>query len=224
MFKNNNDLNNLYKKLLNITSNIKILHGNFKREIPEQLLALKYIKETDKVLEIGGNIGRNSLLICNLLNQQNNLVTLESDKNICSKLKENRKINNYTFRIIPKALSKSKLYQVGWRTYSSNKNLKNYKEIDIISFNQIEKIFNIQFNVLVLDCEGAFLLKDFPEIINNINKIIIENDFNDIEHKKFVDKILLKNNFYVDYSLELNKKNSIHLIKKNFYEVWLKKV
>jgi len=39
-----------------------------------------------------------------------------------------------------------------------------------------------------------------PEILNNINLIIMENDYHDISHKVYIDKILTKNNYYVDYS------------------------
>jgi len=79
---------------------------------------------------------------------------------------------------------------------------------------------------LVLDCEGAFyyILMDMPEILNNINLIIMENDYHDINHKKYVDSILIQNNFYVEYS-----ENGCALAKQifpqtfeNFYEVWKK--
>ena len=43
-------------------------------------------------------------------------------------------------------------------------------------------IFPKKFNVLVLDCEGAIepILTDYPEILDNIDKIIIENDFTEL--------------------------------------------
>lgn len=66
---------------------------------------------------------------------------------------------------------------------------------------------------------------DMPEILNNINLIIMENDYHDISHKKYVDNILLKNNFYVEYSeigCELAKQIFPHLHEK-FYEVWKKR-
>jgi len=56
---------------------------------------------------------------------------------------------------------------------------------------------------------------DMPEILNNINLIIMENDYQDISHKKNVDDILIKNNFYRDYVEPIGW-------CENFFEVWKK--
>jgi hypothetical protein len=40
---------------------------------------------------------------------------------------------------------------------------------------------------------------DFPEILDNIKLIIMENDYWDIDKKNYIDDILIKNNFYRDY-------------------------
>jgi hypothetical protein len=42
-------------------------------------------------------------------------------------------------------------------------------------------------------------VKDMPEILTNINLIIMENDYTDINHKSFIDTVLTDNNFYRDY-------------------------
>jgi hypothetical protein len=73
---------------------------------------------------------------------------------------------------------------------------------------------------LVLDCEGAFyyILMDMPEILNNINLIIMENDYHDINHKRYIDNILRENNFIVEYSQQGGWGPCFH----NFFEVWKK--
>jgi hypothetical protein len=38
-----------------------------------------------------------------------------------------------------------------------------------------------------------------PEILTNINVIIMENDYLNLSHKKYIDDILIKNNFVRDY-------------------------
>ena len=60
---NNNidTINNIDNKIKNIHSKLKIKHGSFDEELPEQKMAVKYLNGNEKVLEIGGNIGRNSL-------------------------------------------------------------------------------------------------------------------------------------------------------------------
>jgi hypothetical protein len=79
-----------------------------------------------------------------------------------------------------------------------------YTEITkYITYSELLKKYNIIFDTLVIDCEGAFyyILLDMPEILTNINLIIMENDyFKNIEHKHYIDKILKENNFKVDYS------------------------
>ena len=75
---------------------LKLSGGNFNKEMPEQIMSVMYLKGHEKVLELGGNIGRNSLIIASLLNDSSNLVTLESDEHIAKRLNKNRKINNLT--------------------------------------------------------------------------------------------------------------------------------
>jgi len=48
-----------------------------------------YIKPNDCVLEIGGNIGRNSCVIGKLLSDSRNLLVVESDPESVYKLEEN---------------------------------------------------------------------------------------------------------------------------------------
>ena len=59
-----NRLNELQKKII-------IKHGNIKGEYVEQYLILKYINKKDKILEIGGNIGRTSNIIASILENDN---------------------------------------------------------------------------------------------------------------------------------------------------------
>jgi hypothetical protein len=55
-----------------------------------------------------------------------------------------------------------------------------------------------------------------PEILNNINLIIMENDYRDMSQKNYIDEILTKNNFRVDYS-EAGGWGECY---NNFFEVW----
>jgi len=58
---------------------------------------------------------------------------------------------------------------------------------------------------------------DMPEILDNINLIIMENDYHELEQKNYIDNILTKNNFYIDY-IERGRGPC----RYNFYEVWKK--
>jgi len=213
-----------YKVKLKILQNNLILdYGIFDEELPEQEMVCKFLNGNEKVLEIGGNIGRNSLIIASILNQQNNqnLVTLETDPDIYLQLIHNRDINNLKFNIENSALSKRNIIQIGWDTICSDIVLDNYKKINIINYKDLCEKYNIDFDTFIIDCEGAFyyILMDMPEILNKINLIIIENDYRIPEHKIFVDNILKQMNFYVDY-YEAGGWGDYY---NNFYEVWKRK-
>jgi FkbM family methyltransferase len=219
------------QKLKKIHSALKIGYGSFQEEYPEQLMAIRYITGDEKVLEIGSNIGRNSLIISYILSQKNNnnFVTLESDTDISTILKYNRDLNKFNFHIENAALSKRKLIQRGWDTICSDVLLDGYKSVKTITLEELNKKYNIVFDTLVLDCEGAFyyILMDMPEILNNINLIIMENDYYDINHKNYIDDILFKNNFYVDYvecGGSLLAYNKFPHLYDRFFEVWKRRV
>ena len=210
---------NIDKKISEIHNQLKLNYGIFEHELPEQKMALRYLTGNEKILEIGGNIGRNSLIIAHILGKNNNnLVTLESDSSIADQLKENRDLNNFTFHIENSALSKRNLIQRGWDTMVSDILLPGYKNVDTITLDQLHSKYNIEFDTLVLDCEGAFyyILMDMPEILNNINLIIMENDYHDISHKNYIDIVLKDNQFIVDY-VECGGWGPCY---NNFFEVW----
>jgi FkbM family methyltransferase len=213
----NADIDN---KIKNIHSKFKINYGNLDEEIPEQKMAIRYLTGDEKVLEIGSNIGRNSIVIASILKNNNNFVTLESDVNTVKKLTENRDINNLNFHIECSALSKRKLIQKGWITIPSDTLLPGYNWVNTITFDELKTKYNIDFDTLVLDCEGAFyyILMDMPDILNNINLIIMENDYTNISHKKYIDEQLIKNNFNLDYA----ERGGWGPCKNNFFEVWKK--
>jgi FkbM family methyltransferase len=216
---NDNDIN---KKIAILHSKLHIKHGSFKEEFPEQKMAVRYLTGNEKVLEIGGNIGRNSLIIGQILKEKGNinLVTLESDVNIAKQLQENRDLNNLNFFIESSALSKRKLIQKGWDTIVSDTLLDGYKMVNTITLDELYAKYNIIFDTLVLDCEGAFyyILMDMPEILNSVNLIIMENDYLDITKKQYIDDVLIKNNFYIDYY----ESGGWGPCYNNFFEVWKK--
>lgn len=214
---NENDVIN--NKIKFIHNNLQIKYGDLQDELPEQKMVVRYLKGNEKVLEIGSNIGRNSLVIGSIVNNEN-FVTLECDVNIAKQLEENRNLNNYTFHIENSALSKRKLIQKGWDTKPSDVLEEGYVWVNTISFDELKLKYPIDFDTLVLDCEGAFyyILMDMPEILDNIKLVIMENDYHDISHKQYVDSILKKYNFYCDYTEEGGWGHCYY----NFFEVWKK--
>jgi FkbM family methyltransferase len=210
-------------KLNNIQKKLSLRYGTFAEELPEQKMAVRYLKGNESVLEIGGNIGRNSLIISSILSDSGRLVVLESDKRIYSQLKENRDTNGFHFHIEGSALSKRPLIQRGWTTIVSHTLLPGYTPVSTITYTDLMDKYKIPFDTLVLDCEGAFyyILQDMPEILNGINLIIMENDYVDGNHKNYIDDVLKKNNFYVDYTEAGGETFGCYCpCSNNFFEVW----
>ena len=210
--------NNINEKITNIHSKLKLNYGSFYEELPEQKMVVKYLSGNEKVLELGGNIGRNSLIIASILNNNKNLVVLECDKNISNQLTENRDLNNFDFYIECSALSNRTLIQKGWETIPSEILLEDYNWVNTITLDNLKVKYNIDFDTLVIDCEGAFyyILMDMPELLNNINLIIMENDYWDLSKKQYIDDILIKNNFYLEY----NESGGWGPCYNNFFQVW----
>ena len=113
--------------------------------------------------------------------------------------------------------------QRGWDSLVSDNLETGYKWVKTITLDELRAKYNINFDTLVLDCEGAFynILLDMPEIMDNIKLIIIENDFKEKNQKNYVDSVFTKNNFEVIYHEEYSR--SPFACKKNFFEVWKKK-
>jgi hypothetical protein len=145
---------------------------------------------------------------------------MESHEIIAKQLTENRDANHFSFHIENAALSKRKLIQKGWDTKPSDTLEEGHFWVKTITYEELKAKYNIVFDTLVLDCEGAFyyILMDMPEILDNINLIIMENDYYDISKKIFVDEVLIKNHFYRDY-VECGGWGPCY---DRFFEVWKK--
>lgn len=207
-----------YKKLNSLHSTLNFKHGSMNEEFPEQCLAIRYLDPHAKVLELGANVGRNTLVIASVINDQKNLVSLETSLDSVRKLTENRDNNNFKFFIEPSALSKRKLIQRGWDTIPSDTLLDGYFEVNSISYNDLENKYSIVFDTIVADCEGAlyYILQDDPEMLKNINTVIMENDYWNIGHKNFVDSVLRLNGLDVSHQ----EAGGWGPCQKFFFEVW----
>lgn len=217
-------MNNVASILFGLHSKLKLNWGNFSEEYPEQEMAVMYIKPDDIVLELGGNIGRNSCIIASLLKDSKNLTVFESAQRSAFLLNENRVLNNLNFNIEDCAISKRELYQSHWDTKPvdmlTDHEKMTWQKIKTITWDEIKSKYNVPFDTLVVDCEGAlyYILKDEPDFLQNFKKIIIENDFHNIEHKQFVDEEFKRFNLNRVYQ----KEGGFEPCYNCFYEVWEK--
>jgi FkbM family methyltransferase len=215
--------------LAEIHSQLNLLYGSFLEEYPEQLMAVRFIPSNAHVLELGGNVGRNSCVIAKILDNSMNLVTLESSPSIAKQLVENRDWNGLAFFVEAAALSKVPLIQNAWITVPGSVCPKGYFPVKTISFEELQKKYDIEFDVLVADCEGALyqILKDDESLLQNIKLILVENDYhNDPKGNqyKFTKEVFKRNGYKLIYS-EPGAPSAVVLFPYTinlFYQVWAK--
>ena len=205
-------------KLEYIHRNVAFFGGDIKDEYPEQYLTAKYLPVDAKVLEIGANIGRNTMTISSILRDESQFVTLECDPVSADVLKRNRDLNGFKFHVEESALSDRNLYQKAWNTYSEDSRPKDSVQIKTITWPKLQEKYKISFDTIIADCEGAlfFILNDHPEILDNINLLIVENDYADYNHKLAVDVILKDKGL----QLKTQTRGGWGPCQNCFYEVW----
>ena len=184
LFGNNVDINNIEK--------------------PEQDLVNEYILENDIVLELGARYGSVSCIINSKLNNKKNQVVVEPDDRVWDALEQNKINNNCEFDIVKGFISNKKLDLTNLddcNGYGATFVENNNSNIPSYSLDEIQNKYNLQFNVLVADCEG-FLEEFFdenPDFYDQLRLIIFEADYptkcnydnirNTLAEKKF-DKII----------------------------------
>ena len=206
------------QRLLTIHNQLSLIHGSLHEEFPEQLMAAMFISENDKVLEIGGNVGRNSCVIGSMLKNSNQLVVAESDFETAVQLVNNRENNRLGFLVENSAISCVLLYQYGWDTTPEYK--PGFIPIQTITYTELKNKFGMQFNVLVADCEGAlyYILNDDESVLNDVETIIVENDYHNYFHYLNVCTKFMLHGFHLAY----NKAGGWGPCYNEFYQVWKK--
>lgn len=179
------------QKIAFIHDQLSLTGGSLLEELPEQRMTVNYLDPEARVLEIGANIGRNTLVIASILADPANLVTLECDPEAVRILQDNRSANGLNFHIEPAALSYRKLMQRGWDTVPSDELQPGCQWVQTITFEELSAKYGVNFDTLVADCEGAlyYILQDNHRILGNIRMVILESDYLSADHKSTVEEI-----------------------------------
>ncbi len=202
--------------------------GSLTDELPEQTMVVRFLDPAAKVLELGANIGRNTLMIASVLADQHNLVSLECDPQSVEMLRNNRFANRFTFHIEPSALSYRQLIQRGWQTRPSEDVPPGYVRVQTITFKELQSKYNIEFDTLVADCEGAlyWILRDSEALLKKIHTVIVEADYASVEHKMAVEAIFDVHGLERIYSeplvVDWDHPFPAECVE-SFFEVWKKK-
>lgn len=186
-------------------------------ETDEQLIALKYIRPDDVVLELGARYGTVSCIVNKLLNNKNNQVSVEPDKNVWNALDINLTNNKCNANVVKGFISKQSLSlnengYAGMQQIDYNTTVPNY------TLDQVKEKYNISnFTVLIVDCEGCMesFLNENPEILSTLRLVTFEEDQPQVCNYDNIKSILTQNNFY-----EAENKNTFDNIAR---PVWIKR-
>lgn len=193
-------------------NNEVINHKKFERE--EQYISNDYINPDMTVLELGGRYGTVSCVINNKLENPKNHIVIEPDITVIDSLKKNKKSHKSKFKILNVIISnkKMKINKKGYATTVSLIKDENEDEevIKNYSLKYIMKKYKINFDALVVDCEGCLcnFIDENEKYVKNYKIIIFERDMpNDCNYN------------LIDEKLE---KWGFKLIIKGFVCVWRK--
>lgn len=217
-------------------NNIKLLGIDhiFYYEKFEQYLVSKWIKPYDIVLEIGARVGIVSSCINMYIKDKKNQVSVEPDIRVHDMLKQNRKLTKSHFRICKNILGnhpvKLSLTEHGLATHIVEDNDKvdseNIITIQNITVQDFFNKYKLNFNVLVVDCEGCLgklLREDGDLLLKNITLVIFEMDRTDVCNYDEVIDILINKNFTLCDKIQMNRKNELNEYEPyNFQQVWIK--
>lgn len=193
----------------------QIQGGSMQEELPEQVLTCLAITSEDRVLEIGCNIGRNSLVIASIAKS---LVCIDSNPDYCVTCSQNIRSKGLSATVLPLAISKLSLMQRenDWVTSELQLPIPNdYRIVNTVRWTIFEELYG-PFNALIVDSEGSlyFNLLQETDFLKSFNKIILENDFRCIEQKRYCLREFARNRFrcVVSHGGESG----------DFYTVWIR--
>jgi FkbM family methyltransferase len=201
-------------------ANLEEIHGTIRdmdmaSEINEQHLIFKHLPRNAKVLELGGNEGRASMIITKLLKNPSHHVVLESDPVIAEKLEHNKRKNRGKFHVVNAALSEKPMMQKEWvvQELTTPTPPEGWTIVPTITYRELQKKHPIPFDTLVVDCEGCLgpIFRSYPQILRTVRTIIIENDAVFISHDL---------NEEIKSFLTKNKFRCVESWHTGFYEVW----
>lgn len=157
-------------------------------EVQEQHDANAFIKPDDKVLELGARYGGVSITINKILKNKKDHVAVEPEAKVWNALEKNRNSHYCEFQICKGAISNKPL-KMNEGGYNGFANFTSDAETNDIPLFKISD-FNIDFNVLVVDCEGALenFYNENKDFFNNLRLILYEKDGIDCNYEYLEDE------------------------------------
>lgn len=211
-------------KLRELILNKKEFIINHKEEIYEQALVANFLPENSTVLELGGRTGTVSQCINKKLINKSNHLVIEPNNSFKNNLENlSQKLG---FNLYMGVISSKPMYAEIWKHGKPNKymndNVEILRSIPIIdnqdikkisnkheiitlneysNINQLESKFNLKFDTIVSDCEGAlpYIFEQNPQLYEQIKYIQLEWDSFKVSENDDFRNILLEKGFESKY-------------------------
>jgi FkbM family methyltransferase len=141
----------------------------------EQIDALTFIPPDSVVLELGARTGVVSCIINKILNDPARQVSVEPDKQAIHMLETNKKNTRCKFHIFPGAVSR-KSKGIIRNSVASIICEDAGEKVETITLEDLQKTFNLVFDVLVADIEGSFQSFLEENDMTQFKLILLEED------------------------------------------------
>ena len=178
-----------------------------KWERAEQLDAVHFLQPHHRILEVGGCYGVTSCVINHLLADPSKHLVIEPREKMIQVMHKNRESHKARFHTFHGAISRTPLKIVDASCFSCSEVESNVKTKSV---EELEAQYDIDFNALVIDCEGCILhlFRENSALLSKLEIILMEEDRGDICNYKEVYEILDTFNFL--------------RVKQGFHSVWKK--
>jgi hypothetical protein len=106
------------------------------------------------------------------------------------------------FHIDISALSRKKLMQRDYemKSFIEGKQSEGWSPVNIMTFDEVQAKYHITFDTFILNNDAYEILRSMPDCLDNLKTVLVVNDSQDEEERKFVDEIITDNSFRKVYS------------------------
>ena len=150
---------------------------HLKNEREEQLWVAEHLPKDARVLELGARYGTVSCLVSAIVDEPTKHVAVEPDVFVLPALIYNKLTHSGKFHIVVGAISRHPVcldYTCGYGNHLT----QGQPNIQTFTVEEIEKMYDVSFNCLIADCEGALEMfcRQNPELLTRLDTVIFEAD------------------------------------------------
>jgi len=151
--------------------------NTLENERDEQIMVTNHLPTNARVLELGARYGTVSCIVSAIVDEPTKHVAVEPDVSVLPALIHNKLTHDGKFHIVVGAISRKPAcldYSCGYGNHLTT----GRPNIQTFTLEEIEKMYDVSFNCLIADCEGALenFFRENPTFLSRIDTVIFEAD------------------------------------------------